>query len=195
MADQAPLDRLVVIGNGMAGARTVEEILSRGGGSRFEITMIGDEPYGNYNRIMLSHVLAGENSIDDDDLMLNPMAWYRENDVKLYARVTARCSSTDSPKRSPARAAASSTTTSLIIATGSTTFFPNMDGLREPDGRLAAGCSVSGPSPTPTACSRWRSRGTTCARSSSAAVCSVSRPPTGCAPRASTSTWSTPPDT
>ena len=50
-----------------------------------EITMIGDEPYGNYNRIMLSHVLAGESSIDDDDLMLNPMAWYRENDVKLYA--------------------------------------------------------------------------------------------------------------
>ena len=83
--DTDPRSRLVVVGNGMAGARTVEEILERGGGTRFEITMIGDEPYGNYNRIMLSHVLAGESSIDDDDLMLNPMAWYRENDVKLYA--------------------------------------------------------------------------------------------------------------
>ena len=69
----------------MAGARTVEEILNRGGGERFEITMIGDEPYGNYNRIMLSHVLAGEAVVDDEDLMLNPMGWYTENGVKLYA--------------------------------------------------------------------------------------------------------------
>ena len=52
--------RLVVIGNGMAGARTVEEILARGGADLFAITMFGDEPYGNYNRIMLSHVLSGE---------------------------------------------------------------------------------------------------------------------------------------
>ena len=52
--DAAPKRRLVVVGNGMAGARTVEEILARGGGDQFFITMIGDEPYGNYNRIMLS---------------------------------------------------------------------------------------------------------------------------------------------
>ncbi|WP_207838839.1 nitrite reductase large subunit NirB [Williamsia soli] len=138
MTDQAQLDRLVVVGNGMAGARTVEEILSRGGGSRFEITMIGDEPYGNYNRIMLSHVLAGENSIDDDDLMLNPMAWYRENNVRLFSGD--RAMQID-------RFAKSVTCESgrvidydtLIIATGSNTFFPNMDGLREPDGRLARG--------------------------------------------------------
>ena len=54
------LRKLVVIGNGMAGARTVEEILARDGAQQFAITMFGDEPYGNYNRIMLSHVLAGE---------------------------------------------------------------------------------------------------------------------------------------
>ena len=59
--------RLVVIGNGMAGARTVEEILARGGAGQFAITMFGDEPYGNYNRIMLSHVLSGEED-DDRDL-------------------------------------------------------------------------------------------------------------------------------
>jgi nitrite reductase (NADH) large subunit len=52
--------RLVVIGNGMAGARVVEEILARGGATQFSITMFGDEPYGNYNRILLSHVLSGE---------------------------------------------------------------------------------------------------------------------------------------
>lgn len=60
--------RLVVIGNGMAGARTVEEILERGGAQQFSITMLGDEPYGNYNRIMLSHVLSGEESDEDSTL-------------------------------------------------------------------------------------------------------------------------------
>jgi nitrite reductase (NADH) large subunit len=54
-----PKHKLVVIGNGMAGARTVEEILLRGGAEQFEITMFGDEPYGNYNRILLSNVLNG----------------------------------------------------------------------------------------------------------------------------------------
>ena len=141
MADSQDLRerrRLVVVGNGMAGARTVEEILARGGGDRFDITMIGDEPYGNYNRIMLSHVLAGEATVDDDDLMLNPMAWYREHGVTLHAGD--RAESID-------RFAKTVTCASgrvidfdvLIIATGSHTFFPNMDGLREPDGKLARG--------------------------------------------------------
>ena len=57
--------RLVVIGNGMAGARAVEEILARGGREQFAITMFGDEPYGNYNRILLSHVLSGEEQSDE----------------------------------------------------------------------------------------------------------------------------------
>ena len=52
-------DRLVVIGNGMAGVRAVEEIMSRGGAETFAVTVFGDEPYGNYNRILLSNVLAG----------------------------------------------------------------------------------------------------------------------------------------
>ena len=75
---------LLVIGNGMAGARTVEEIVARDPDG-FDITMIGDEPYGNYNRIMLSHVLAGEATTDDDDLMLNPMSWYSEHGITLFA--------------------------------------------------------------------------------------------------------------
>jgi nitrite reductase (NADH) large subunit len=130
--------RLVVVGNGMAGARTVEEIISRGGGDQFDITMIGDEPYGNYNRIMLSHVLAGESSVDDDDLMLNPMAWYRENDVTLYSGD--RAESIDRFAKTVTCASGRIIAFDvLIIATGSHTFFPNMDGLREPDGKLARG--------------------------------------------------------
>ncbi|WP_043807330.1 nitrite reductase large subunit NirB [Rhodococcus triatomae] len=130
--------RLLVVGNGMAGARTVEEILARGGREMFDITMIGDEPYGNYNRIMLSHVLAGETTADDDDIVLNPMSWYRENGVTLHAGD--RAVTLD-------RFAKSITCEServveydiLVVATGSNTFFPNMDGLRESDGRLGRG--------------------------------------------------------
>jgi UDP-3-O-[3-hydroxymyristoyl] glucosamine N-acyltransferase len=62
----------------------VEEILSRGGADRFRITMFGDEPYGNYNRIMLSHVLAGEAA---EEIYLNPLGWYADNDITLYAGV------------------------------------------------------------------------------------------------------------
>ena len=52
-SDMAP-QKLVVVGNGMAGVRAIEEILARGGGEKFDITVFGDEPYGNYNRILLS---------------------------------------------------------------------------------------------------------------------------------------------
>ena len=80
-------ERLVVIGNGMAGVRTVEELLKLEGASRYAITIIGDEPYGNYNRILLSPVLAGENTIDD--IILNTPEWYEENGIELIAGVAA----------------------------------------------------------------------------------------------------------
>jgi nitrite reductase (NADH) large subunit len=56
--------KLVVIGNGMAGARAVEEVLARGGAEIFDIAMFGDEPYGNYNRILLSNVLSGVQDVE-----------------------------------------------------------------------------------------------------------------------------------
>src|SRR5882724_7363561 len=77
--------RLVVIGNGMAGARVVEEILARGGADQFEIVMFGEEPYGNYNRILLSDVLNG--SHDESEIFLNPLPWYAEHGIKLHAGV------------------------------------------------------------------------------------------------------------
>src|SRR5450755_4003457 len=79
--------RLVVIGNGMAGARTVEEILARGGAEMFDITMFGDEPTGNYNRILLSNVLNG--SYKEEEIYLNPLSWYKENNITLLAGVRA----------------------------------------------------------------------------------------------------------
>src|SRR5689334_15722090 len=76
--------KIVVIGNGMAGARTVEEILTRDRDG-VEIVMFGDEPYGNYNRILLSNVLNG--SQDAGAIFLNPLSWYIENEVTLHAGV------------------------------------------------------------------------------------------------------------
>src|SRR4051795_6587108 len=83
--DLDPRPRLVVVGNGMAGARFVEEVLERGGGEQFRITVLGDEPHGNYNRIMLSPVLAGE--AHEDDIVLNSHDWYADNGVALRAGV------------------------------------------------------------------------------------------------------------
>ncbi len=78
--------KLVVIGNGMAGARVVEEILKRAP-DQFEIVMFGAEPYGNYNRILLSNVLNGSQS--PTEIFMNPLAWYREHSITLHAGVRA----------------------------------------------------------------------------------------------------------
>jgi nitrite reductase (NADH) large subunit len=73
---------LVVIGNGMAGMRTVEELLGLAP-ELYDITVFGAEPYGNYNRILLSPVLAGEKTLAD--IMLHPRAWYAEHGITLHA--------------------------------------------------------------------------------------------------------------
>jgi nitrite reductase (NADH) large subunit len=72
----------VVVGNGMAGCRAVEEVLKRDPG-RYEIAIFGAEPRVNYNRIMLSPVLAGEKTFDD--IVINDEAWYRANGITLHS--------------------------------------------------------------------------------------------------------------
>ena len=76
--------KLVVIGNGMAGARVVEEILKRRR-DQFEITMFGAENYGNYNRILLSNVL--NQTQQPEEIFINSLTWYQENDISLHAGV------------------------------------------------------------------------------------------------------------
>ncbi|HEX7822682.1 MAG TPA: nitrite reductase large subunit NirB [Sphingobium sp.] len=73
---------LIVVGNGMAGCRAVEEILARDP-ARFRITIFGSEPRVNYNRIMLSPLLAGEKSFED--IVINGEQWYADNDITLIA--------------------------------------------------------------------------------------------------------------
>jgi nitrite reductase (NADH) large subunit len=73
---------LIVIGNGMAGCRAVEEILARDA-TKYRITIFGAEPRVNYNRIMLSPLLAGEKSFDD--IVINDQAWYDDNAITLVS--------------------------------------------------------------------------------------------------------------
>lgn len=73
---------LVVIGNGMAGMRTVEELMKLSP-ELYDITVFGAEPHGNYNRILLSPVLAGDKSMDD--IMIHTRAWYEKNRITLHA--------------------------------------------------------------------------------------------------------------
>ncbi|SIS39943.1 nitrite reductase large subunit NirB [Insolitispirillum peregrinum] len=73
---------LVVVGNGMAGMRTVEDLLNRAPG-QYQITVFGAEPRVNYNRIMLSPLLAGEKCFDE--IVINTAEWYRDNDITLIS--------------------------------------------------------------------------------------------------------------
>ncbi|MDG2522156.1 nitrite reductase large subunit NirB [Caulobacter segnis] len=74
--------KLVVIGNGMAGCRAVQEVLKRDP-DRYEITIFGAEPRVNYDRIMLSPVLAGEKRFED--IIINDLSWYQDNNITLHA--------------------------------------------------------------------------------------------------------------
>ncbi|KZE32677.1 nitrite reductase large subunit NirB [Crenobacter luteus] len=73
--------KLVLIGNGMAGVRALEELFALAPDA-YDVTVFGAEPHPNYNRILLSPVLAGEQ--DFDDIVLNDLAWYAEHNIRLH---------------------------------------------------------------------------------------------------------------
>ncbi len=73
--------KLVMVGNGMAGVRTLEELLKIAP-DLYEITVFGAEPHANYNRILLSPVLSGEQTLSE--IMLNDVDWYKENGITLH---------------------------------------------------------------------------------------------------------------
>ncbi len=73
--------KLVLVGNGMAGVRTLEELLKIAP-DLYEITVFGAEPHPNYNRILLSPVLAGEQTLDE--IVLNPLDWYAQHGITLH---------------------------------------------------------------------------------------------------------------
>jgi nitrite reductase (NADH) large subunit len=79
---QLKKSKLVMVGNGMAGMRTIEELL-KVAPDLYDIAVFGAEPHPNYNRILLSPVLAGEQKLDE--IVLNSWDWYQENNVRLHA--------------------------------------------------------------------------------------------------------------
>jgi len=124
-----PREHLVVIGNGMAGMRTVEELLKLEGGQRFRITVFGAEPHVNYNRIMLSSVLAGDKELDD--IVINSREWYEENNITLITSDAV----TRIDRGDKSVTAASGLTVHydrLLIATGSRPLAPPIPGLGLP---------------------------------------------------------------
>ena len=74
--------KLVMVGNGMAGVRTIEELI-KVAPDLYDITVFGAEPHPNYNRILLSPVLAGEQTLDE--IVLNSWDWYKDNHITLHA--------------------------------------------------------------------------------------------------------------
>ena len=136
--------KIVVIGNGMAGARVVEEILGRTP-DKFNFVMFGAEPYGNYNRILLSNVL--NQTQEASDIFINPLSWYEENKITLHAgfkvtHIDTKQKKVVAQELHPQAAAYAVHTKEaflgtsleesydyLIIATGSRPFVPPMEGF------------------------------------------------------------------
>jgi nitrite reductase (NADH) large subunit len=123
--------QLVVVGNGMAGVRAVEELIARAP-DRFDITVVGAEPHPNYNRILLSAVLAGEKTLDE--IVVNPRSWYAEHGIGLIAGNRARA--IDRAARTVTLADGRSLSyDKLLIATGSKPLAPPIPGLGFPNVR------------------------------------------------------------
>ncbi|MED4600292.1 nitrite reductase large subunit NirB [Paenibacillus validus] len=120
----AQKEKLVLVGNGMAGVNAVEHLLKLAPG-KYDVTIFGSEPHPNYNRILLSYVLAGDSSVDD--IVIHPFEWYENNGITLYTGQTVTAIDT-----------AAQTVTSdqgltvaydkLILATGSNPFMLPLPG-------------------------------------------------------------------
>lgn len=121
-----PRQHLVVVGNGMAGMRTVEELLKLPAAKHFRITVFGAEPHVNYNRIMLSSVLAGDKSVDE--IIINSREWYDENRITLITNdAVTRIDRGD--KTITSASGIAMRYDRLLVATGSRPLAPPIPGL------------------------------------------------------------------
>src|SRR6188474_1809721 len=125
------MKKLVVVGNGMAGMACLEQILKYA--PQFTVTVFGDETHVNYNRIMLSSVLAGEKAADD--IVLNSVEWYQRHNIDL--RVGVRIVDVDADRKTVTGSDGSVTPyDTLLLATGSSAWMPPIEGLKK-DGVFA----------------------------------------------------------
>lgn len=117
-------EKLVVIGNGMSGLRTIEDLLELTK-DKYDITVYGEEPYVNYNRIMLSYILSGEKSFEDT--IINHPLWYDENSITLNKgdKIISIDKETKTIKSQSEKVESYD---KLLIATGSLPFIPKTTG-------------------------------------------------------------------
>ncbi len=125
---QRTRQKIVVVGNGMAAGRVLEEIFARDA-EAFDVTVFGAEPRVNYNRIMLSPVLAGEKAYED--IIIHDDAWYARNNVTLYKGESVVA--IDRAKKTVTTASGGTTPyDKLLLATGSTPFAIPVHGVTLP---------------------------------------------------------------
>jgi len=119
---------LIVIGNGMAAARLVDELARRALG-RYAVAVIGEEPRLAYNRVLLSALLADE--VGFDDIELRPARWWRDRGVTL--RYGVRATAVDPAARNVTLAGGTRLSFSkLVFATGSQPIKPDIPGMDLP---------------------------------------------------------------
>lgn len=129
--------RLIIIGNGMATCRLLDELLSRGATSRWDITVYGEESFGTYNRIQLSKVLGGE---EEDSIVTKDAAWFQANGVRLrHQRVTRLDTSRKLVETSEGRPERYD---AVVFATGSQPLVPPIEGATVGGGELRKGVFV-----------------------------------------------------
>ena len=120
------MNKLVVVGNGMAGVACVEQILKHA--PKFAITVFGDETHVNYNRILLSSVLAGEKAADE--IVLNGLDWYEQNQIRI--RLGVRITDIDPAAKCVVGDDGSITAfDKLLLATGSVPLIPPIEGTKK----------------------------------------------------------------
>lgn len=117
-------EKLVVIGNGMSGLRTIEDLLEIDK-NRYEITIYGEEPHVNYNRIMLSYILSQEKTFEDT--IINHLSWYEQNNITLH-KGDKIVSINKEDKTIKSESGKIQSYDKLLIATGSTAFIPKTKG-------------------------------------------------------------------
>ncbi|MGE4462927.1 MAG: nitrite reductase large subunit NirB [Arcobacter sp.] len=116
--------KLVVIGNGMSGLRTIEDLLELTN-DKYDITIYGDEPHVNYNRIMLSYILSSEKTFEDT--IINHQTWYEQNNITLN-KGDKVISINKNEKTITSASGKVESYDKLLIATGSLAFIPKTTG-------------------------------------------------------------------
>lgn len=117
-------EKLVIIGNGMSGLRTIEDLLELTN-DKYNITIYGDEPYFNYNRIMLSYILSNEKTFEDT--IINHHSWYEQNNITLN-KGDKVISINKEEKTITSASGKVESYDKLLIATGSLAFIPKTTG-------------------------------------------------------------------